>query len=741
MNLSIHRFPIILYLLMRTILFSLLVIFLIPGILNAQTASKPNSEIPDNPKVGLVLSGGGAKGIAHIGILNVLEETGVRIDYITGTSMGSVVGGLYSIGYSTEQLTELVISSDFLSLFTEKPSFRFSSVYQKEFSNQSIISFPIKKKGIDLPAGIIKGQNLYMLFSNLTWPAHGTNSFDLFPIPFAAVATDLETGDPVVMRSGYLPDALRASVSIPSLMTPHTVDGKHLIDGGLSQNLPVQEAVDMGADYIIAVNVAAPLQPMDSLNTLTDIFTQTISFRINEQMDAQGELADLLIVPDKIMNYSMADFDVADQFIPIGEVEARKHMELFKEIANKQAGDNLRTSFSGEAGLPVNRVEVIGNSALSTEFILNEIEIDPGMFVTPAIIEERINRLYSTQLFDLVTYRIVPDTSYFYNLQINVDENQEDVFRIGARIETKTTASVNLESTFRNLLYRNSVLQLNLRLGSELNAVMDYLTFGGQVSRFGARLRAAFLSEDVRYFEDFSQRSNFTNNIIRTEISVGNYFNNTFLFEAGIRKDFVFFTNEVNRELLPFSSKSNHALNALFWLNSFDRKAFTRRGQNLLLEGVFSGDAILSPENFSMIRLFWEGYLPVSPTLSLRSSFYSGRTTGDELPWNYWFGLNRYDSKLGYLRFGGFERYELTSRNLQMITGGLQIEPLKNKFLEGNLYYGRTPDKWNMKLTEENQYGFSAAAGLLTIAGPVKAIVSASNEHSVRFEVQIGYHF
>jgi len=726
---------------MRSILFSLFVIFLIPDILNGQIVSEPNTDIPDNPSVGLVLSGGGAKGIAHIGVLKVLEEAGVQIDYITGTSMGSVVGGLYSIGYSTDQLEELVSSNDFLALFTEKPSFRFSSVYQKEFSNQSIISFPIKQKGIDLPAGIIEGQNLYMIFSNLTWPAHGTNSFDSFPVPFAAVATDLETGEPVVMRSGYLPDALRASISIPSLMTPHTVDGKHLIDGGLSQNLPVQEAIDMGADYIIAVNVAAPLQPIDSLNTLTDIFTQTISFRINEEMDNQSKLADVLIFPDKILNYSMADFDVADQFIPIGEEEARKYMELFKKIAEKQSGDYVRQTFSGEAALPLNSVEVVGNKSLSTEFILGEIDIEAGMFVTPAIIEEQINRLYSTQLFDLVTYRILPDTSYFYNLQINVDENEEDIFRIGARIETETTASVNLESTFRNLLFENSVLHLNVRLGNELNTIVDFLTFGGQVSRIGARFRAGFFSEDIRYFENFSQQANFTNNIIRTEFSIGNYFNNTFLLEAGIRKDFVYFSNEVNRALLPFSDRSNHALTGRFWLNTFDRKAFTRRGQNILLEGIFSNDVILSPVDFGIIRLFWEGYLPVSPTLSLRSSFYAGRTTGSELPWNYWFGLNRYDPKLGYLRFGGFERYELTSRNLQMITAGVQLEPLKNKFLEGNLYYGRTPDKWDMKLTQDNHYGFSAAAGLLTIAGPVKGILSASNEHSIRFEVQIGYHF
>jgi len=705
-----------------------------------QTPALPDT-LPDDPRVGLVLSGGGAKGIAHIGVLKVLEEAGVRIDFITGTSMGSVVGGLYSIGYSADQLTDLVANRDFLELFTEKPNQRLSSMYQKEFNNRSIISFPIRNKGIDLPAGIIQGQNLYMIFSNLTWPAHGTDSFDSFPIPFAAVATDIETGEPVVLRNGYLPDALRASISIPSLMTPHEIDGEFLVDGGLSQNLPVQEAIDMGADYIIAVNVAAPLMPMDSLNTLTDIFTQTISYRINEQMRNQMELADILIIPDEIMAYSMADFDIANEFIPIGENAARPYLEQFKALAEKQKTPPSRPLLTGNGSLPINEIEVIGNRQMSTNFILNELKLEPGMSVDATQIEQQLERLYSTQLFDLVTYRIVPDSSYFYKLQINVEENDEDVFRIGARIETETTASVNLESTFRNLFYRNSLLNLNLRIGSELNAFADLLTFGSQVSRFGIRFTTGFFSEDVSYFENFSQQSTFTNNIIRVEAAAGNYLNNLFLIEAGIRKDFVFFTNEVNIEDLPFSNRSNHALTARFWLNTFNRKAFPERGQNILMEGFYSDDAIQSPVDFSVLRFFWEGYFPISDYIALRSSIYGGRTTGSDLPWNYWFGLNRFENKTGYLRFGGFERYELTARNLQMITGGIQLEPFRNKFINADLYYGRNPEKWNLDFSEDNRYGLSVSAGLLTIAGPVKAILSTSDEHSVRFEVQIGYHF
>ncbi len=708
---------------------------------NAQQTSDSLDALPDDPKVGLVLSGGGAKGIAHIGVLKALEEAGVRVDYITGTSMGSVVGGLYSIGYSADQLTELVANRDFLELFTEKPDQRLSSMYQKEINNRSFVSFPIRNKGIDLPAGIIKGQNLYMVFSNLTWPAHGTNSFDSFPIPFAAVATDIETGEPVVLRDGYLPDALRASISIPSLMTPHEVDGKFLIDGGVSQNLPVQEALDMGADYIIAVNVAAPLMPIDSLKTLTDIFTQTISFRINDQMKNQMELADILIIPDEIMAYSMADFDKANNFIPIGENAARPFMEKFRALAEKQKTPPKRPVLTGNGSLPINNIEVVGNRQMSTEFILNEIAIERGMSVNAGQIEQQLERLYSTQLFDLVTYRIVPDTSYFYNLQINVEENNEDVFRIGARIETETTASVNLESTFRNLFYRNSLLNLNFRIGRELNAFADLLTFGSQLSRFGIRFTSGFFSEDISYFENFNQQSTLTNNIIRVEAAAGNYLDNLFLFEAGIRKDIVFFTNEVNIEAVPFSSRSNHALTARFWLNTFNRKEFPVRGQNILMEGFYSDDAIQSPVDFSVIRFFWEGYFPISDYISLRSSLYGGRTTGSDLPWNYWFGLNRFESKTGYIRFGGFERYELTSRNLQMITGGIQLEPFRNKFINADLYYGRNPDKWNLDFSEDNRYGLSVSAGLLTIAGPVRAILSTSDEHSVRFEVQIGYHF
>ncbi|MDX1641798.1 MAG: patatin-like phospholipase family protein, partial [Balneolaceae bacterium] len=241
--------------------------------------SKKNNQVDDTLRVGLVLSGGGAMGIAHIGVIQAIEEAGIRIDYITGTSMGSLVGGLYAIGYTSDQLAEMATSNNFVELFTEKPDRKYISNYEKIIDDRTIVTFPISEKSIDLPVGIISGQNIYTYLARLTQSVHGIEEFDDFPIPFAAVATDLETGEAKVFRSGYLPDALRASISIPSLFSPHNIDGKLYVDGGLIRNLPVQDAIEMGADYTIAVDVSSPLMPKDSLNTFAKVLNQSVFFR------------------------------------------------------------------------------------------------------------------------------------------------------------------------------------------------------------------------------------------------------------------------------------------------------------------------------------------------------------------------------------------------------------------------------------------------------------------------------
>ncbi len=208
------------------------------------------------PKIAYVLSGGGAKGMAHVGVLKVLEEVGLEPDFITGTSMGSIMGGLYSIGYSAEEISHIIETVDWGTVLTnEIPSNRVIMRRKHEYK-RFILEMPVYNGKPELPAGLIEGQELSQLFSELSWKQAGVNDFNDFPYPFACIGTDILKGEKVEMNSGDLSSAMRASMAIPSVFTAVVRDSTHiLVDGGVMRNFPVQEALDMGADIIIGVYV------------------------------------------------------------------------------------------------------------------------------------------------------------------------------------------------------------------------------------------------------------------------------------------------------------------------------------------------------------------------------------------------------------------------------------------------------------------------------------------------------
>jgi len=193
-------------------------------------------------KIGLALSGGGAKGFAHIGVLKVLEKAGIVVDVVSGTSMGAVIGGLYSISYTPAQLEDIALNNDWNELFNESPSRRFQSMIQKVQNNRLILSVPYRNGNIGLPRGLIDGQKIGLLLNQLTLSYHNVVDFRDLPIPFACVATNLNTGEGVRLESGYLPEAIRASIAIPSIFQPVTIDSTIYIDGGIARNIPASDA-------------------------------------------------------------------------------------------------------------------------------------------------------------------------------------------------------------------------------------------------------------------------------------------------------------------------------------------------------------------------------------------------------------------------------------------------------------------------------------------------------------------
>ena len=276
-------------------------------------------------KVGVVLGGGGAKGVAHIGVLKVLEEAGIPIDYVAGTSMGAIVGGLYAIGYTPAEIDTMVLEQDWTMLLSDRIKRSSLTFPEKENSERYILSLPFGKDKKDrVIQGMIKGQNLMNLFSNLTIGYHDSVDFRNFNIPFACVAVDAVDGKDYVFRKGSLPLAMRASMAIPAVFTPVRLDSMVLIDGGLNDNFPVDVAREMGADVIIGVDLGtSDLKTLDKLNSPGDVIGQIIALHGHDKYARNKEQTDLLLRPN-MTSYNAASFSTValDTLIRRGEQEA-----------------------------------------------------------------------------------------------------------------------------------------------------------------------------------------------------------------------------------------------------------------------------------------------------------------------------------------------------------------------------------------------------------------------------------
>src|SRR6266568_4437437 len=288
----------------------------------ASPARAQSAPTPARPRIGLALSGGAARGLAHIGVLRILEEAGVPVDVVAGTSMGAVVGGLYAVGYTAAQLDTIFTTQDWVALLTDPVRRRDLAVDRKLTEDQYLLTLPISRGAVHLPRSVVAGQRISQLLTGLTWSVHGVQDFRQLPIPFTAVATDLETGKAVVLDHGFLPDAIRASMAVPSVFSPVEIEDHVLIDGGVVRNLPAQDARALGADVLICSDVTDPLEPRDSLTSFADVLVQAVSFRIWDSEYEQRRHCDVLITPE-VRAFSTFGFARAAELIARGEAAAR----------------------------------------------------------------------------------------------------------------------------------------------------------------------------------------------------------------------------------------------------------------------------------------------------------------------------------------------------------------------------------------------------------------------------------
>lgn len=362
------------------------------------------------PKIGLALSGGGARGGAHVGVLKALEQLQIPVDYIAGTSMGAIIGGLYASGYSTTEIEELLRDIDWDRALTDRPDRRDRTMRKKEIESDFLIPYRLGYNEGQLQAalGAIEGQHLDLLFQRMLLPVTGIERFDDLPIPFRAVATDLVTGEAVVLDEGSLSDALRASMSVPGIFAPVRHKDRWLVDGGMSNNLPVNIVREMGADIVIAVDISSPLldeEQLTSVLSVTEQLTNFLTRRTTRQQIENLGPGDVLIVPD-LGEFSATDFEGADTIVPLGEEAALARREDLAALVYPREVRPVPPA-AGDGPYVVHFVDIANDSVLDEQIIRSRLAVTPGQELDLPALERSLDRIYSLDVFTSVTYDMV----------------------------------------------------------------------------------------------------------------------------------------------------------------------------------------------------------------------------------------------------------------------------------------------------------------------------------------------
>jgi len=363
------------------------------------------------PKVVLVLSGGGARGVAHIGVIKALEQMRIPIHGIVGTSMGAVVGGLYASGYSPEQMERVVARADWPAIFSDDPE-RQAFRFRRKREDASLLvraASGVGWDGIKLPKGMVHGHHLKTFLTRHTLHVSDIDDFSRLGIPFVAVATDISTGEPVELVTGNLADAMFASVAIPAFIGPILLDGKLLVDGGVANNLPVNVAQAMNPDVIIAVDLSSQLRDKDVLLSVFDLTDQLTSILTRKNTDPQIaslKTTDILIVPE-IENVTSLDFEIATSAIPLAHRATmdQSHRLSWLALPELEFQDYLASLRRNSVDtLLVQNIELITDSTVNPELLKNKLHIVPGPIAVSEI-EAAVDELYGLELFSQVPYR------------------------------------------------------------------------------------------------------------------------------------------------------------------------------------------------------------------------------------------------------------------------------------------------------------------------------------------------
>lgn len=443
-------------------------------------------ELENRPKIGLVLSGGGAKGLAHIGVLKVLEENNIPIDYIGGTSMGAIIGGLYASGYSANQLDSIFRSLDYDAIVRDFVARDSKNFYEKSNDERYAITLPFKNYRLGIPASFSKGLYNFSTLSQLTHHVRGITNFSQLPIPFVCIATDIEKGEQVTLTSGSLALAMFASGSLPSLYAPVEINGRLLIDGGVVNNYPIEEVKAMGADIIIGIDVQDDLRDRSELQDASRILAQIASLQMMHRMRENREQTHIYIRPD-IQSFSVMSFDRGVNIIKVGEDAANAEIDKISRLPKLSRPKSSIKPTKDSDSLYISSIKTPILKNYNRAYVKGKLRLNEFETTSFGAIKKGFENINATQNFNAIAYTLKP-TDDGDQLHVFLKENPSRSFlKLGVHYDGLYKSALLVNFTRKRTLFQNDVASFDLILGDNIRYTFDYYIDNGFYWSFGLK--------------------------------------------------------------------------------------------------------------------------------------------------------------------------------------------------------------------------------------------------------------
>ncbi len=766
---------------MQSVFTLLMFLFLMIAVpLNAQTTHKKG-----RPKIGLALSGGGAKGLSHIGALMVLEKAGIQVDYVVGTSMGSVIGSLYAIGYAPDSIAKIARTIKWDNILANNPGLQQISIEEKSDFNRYILELPIEGRRFKLPRGVIHGQELSVELSRLTFPVSNIKNFNNFPIPFRCIATDITNGEIVVLDSGNLAEALRASMAIPSVFTPIKYQNRLLVDGGIVRNFPVENVIEMGADIVIGVNLSKGFLQEKELVSIIDILNQSMFLSDGEDTKKQREKCDYLIEPD-LTGFKANSFYASDSLIQRGYDAA---MELFPDLQKLAArldsvyGPHKPIKTPIIDSVLITGFEVEDISMSNKNLLIDRMGLLKNEWYTIGDFSDAMAKIYGTRYFKKVSYELFSDKGGS-RIKLTAQENAPTFFNVALNYNSFSKAALILNLTARNFLGKNTRFSSTINIADMFRFKSEYFKYLGSAKTHGLGIKFSYDGNNLPIFEGENQFAQYTQKYTAIDVKyqIASLTVNT--AGAGIMREYIVFTPSI------FGSTNNYDGSLVqdrvyldFNLNTLDRHYYTRTGSkinmslgylfnnspsfNIVSRDSFGGNLITSKmttaledslitSKYLQFKLISNRYFPINKRSTFILGVYSGLTLNpfdhnsdaSSIYNNFMIG-GLIPNFRNQIPFVGLSDYQIRANNYIGLSLGYQYELSKNLFITPKVnagYYNQNFVRYftsNDVLKKSNQIiGYGITGGFNSIIGPLDFTIMRNTQlGTFAFYVNMGYNF